>query len=287
VPTVESTRGAVTDRLGTRVRDVARAVGAGFQEQRILIEAGAIAFRCVLALITGALCVLGVLGILGLETVWTEELAPPLRESASAAAFTVIDDAVLYVLTEEQLFWATAGLALAIWQSSSVVRAVGELLNRIYEIEETRSWKRVMLSSIGLGAVLLAVITAALAAVTLAGLGVEQLLGGTTAAAIIGDVVRWALAAALLLLALALAVRGSPNIERPFRWITLGSVFVVGGWLVTSLAFGVYLTAIADYSSVFGNVATVFLLIEYLFIGSVVFLVGLLLDAVLERRNST
>jgi membrane protein len=287
MPTVESAGSAVADRLGARPGDVARDVASGFQEHRVLIEAGAVAFRCLLALITGALCLLGVLGILGLETVWTEELAPPLRENASAAAFTVIDDAVLYVLTQEQLFWATVGLAIAIWQASSVVRAVGELLNRIYAVEETRSWKRVMLSSIGLGAVLLVVITAALAAVMLAGLGVEQLLGGTTAAAILGDVVRWALAAALLLVAVSLTVRGAPNIERRFRWITLGSAFVVGGWLLTSLAFGVYLTVLADYSSVFGNVATVFLLIEYLFVSSVVFLVGLLLDAALERRTST
>lgn len=283
--TVESSREAVADRRLDRLKLAARDVGSGFQEQRVLVEAGAIAFRCLLALITAALCLLGLLGLLGLDTVWTEEVAPQLRENASPPAFTLIDDAVLYVLTQEQVFWATAGLALAVWQSSSVVRAAGELLNRIYGIEETRSWKRVMLSSIGLGAAILSVFAAALAAMTAGRVGLEQLLGGDTGATILGAVVGWGVAAALLLLAVALVVRGAPNADRPFRWVTFGSVVVIIGWLLTSLVFGLYLTLAADFSTVFGNVATVFLLVEYLFISSVVFLVGLLLDAALEQRS--
>ena len=287
MPTVESARGAVADRLGARVKQAARDVAAGFQEQRVLVEAGAIAFRCLLAVITAALCLLGLFGLFSLDSVWTEEVAPGLRGAASPPAFTLIDDAVLYVLTQEQLFWATGGLALAIWQSSSVVRAVGELLNRMYDVEETRSWKRVMLTSIGLGAAVLVIFAATLATVTAGRVGLEQVLGGGTLAGIAGAAVSWLVAAALLLLALALVVRGAPNAERRFHWITFGSALVLVGSLLTSVAFYLYLTLVADFSTVFGNVATVFLLVEYLFIASVVFLVGLLLDAALEQRSRT
>jgi membrane protein len=282
---VESARAAVTDVLRARRRGMAREVASGFQEQRVLVEAGGIAFRCLLALITAALCLLGVLGLFNLEAVWTQEVAPQLRESASPAAFTLIDETVLHILTEEQLFWATAGLALAVWQSSSVVRAAGELLNRIYDVEETRSWKRVMLSSIGLGAALLALFAAALAVVSGGRAGLEQALGGGTVATVLGAVASWAVAGALLLLAVGLVVRGAPDTERPFRWVTAGATVVVVGWLLISLAFGLYLTGAADFGSVFGNAATVFLLAEYLFFGAVIFLVGLLIDAVLEGRS--
>jgi membrane protein len=283
--TVECARGAVSGRRGAWLKHTARDVGSGFQEQRVLVEAGAIAFRSLLALITAALCLLGLFGLLNLESVWTEEVVPQLRESASPPAFNLLDDAVLYVLTEEQLFWATAGFALALWQASSVIRAAGELLNRIYGVEETRSWKRVMLTSISVGAALLVVSAAALAAITAGRVGLEQLLGGGTVAAVLGAAVSWAVAIALLLLALGLVVRGASNAERPFRWITVGSAAIVGGLFLLTLVFGLYLTVIADFSSVFGNVATVFLLIEYLFLASVLFLVGLLLDAALERRS--
>ncbi len=279
--------GVKTDLAGEQVKYALRDVASGFQAERLLVEAGAIAFRCLLALITGALCVLGLLGLFGLDAIWTGELAPRLRGSVSPPAFALIDDAVLYVLTQGQLFWATAGLALAVWQSSSVVRAAGELLNRIHDLEETRSWKRVMLTSIGLGAALFVTLVAAVATLVLGHLGVEQLLGGSALARLVGEVARWGLAAALLLLAVGLVVRGAPNSERRLRWITFGSVLVVVGWLVTSLLFGLYLTKVAEFSTVFGNLATLFLLVEYLFVGSLVFLVGLLLNAALERRKGS
>lgn len=279
--------GVKTDLAGEQVKLALRDVASGFQAERLLVEAGAIAFRCLLALITGALCVLGLLGLFGLDAIWTGELAPRLRGSVSPPAFALIDDAALYVLTRQQLFWATAGLALAVWQSSSVVRAAGELLNRIHDLEETRSWKRVMLTSIGLGAVLFVTFTAAVATVVLGHLGVEQLLGGSALATAVGEVARWGLAAVLLLIAVGLVVRGAPNSERRLRWISFGSVLVVVGWLVTSLLFGLYLTKVAEFSTVFGNLATLFLLVEYLFVGSLVFLVGLLLNAALERRSGS
>jgi membrane protein len=279
--------GVRTDLAGERVKHALRDVASGFQAERLLVEAGAIAFRCLLALITGALCVLGLLGLFGLDALWTGKLMPQFRGSVSPPAFALINDAVLYVLTQQQLFWATAGLALAVWQASSVVRAAGELLNRIHDLEETRSWKRVMLSSIGLGAALLVTFTAAVAAMVLGQLGVEQLLGSSAVATSVGEVARWSLAAALLLIAVGLVVRGAPNTERRLRWIALGSALVVVGWLVTSLLFGLYLTKAADFSTVFGNLATVFLLVEYLFVGSLIFLVGLLLNAALERRSGS
>ncbi len=136
---IASTRSAVARASVRDFREAAEDVRAGFQRYRLLVEAGAIAFRALLALLTGALCVLGLLGLLNLGALWHDELAPTLRDNASQAGFTLISDTVLYILREEQLFWVTAGFALAVWQSSSVVRAAGEILNRIYEIEETRS----------------------------------------------------------------------------------------------------------------------------------------------------
>jgi len=57
----------------------------------------------------------------------------------------------------------------------------------------------------------------------------------------------------------------------------------MGGWLVMSIGFGLYLREIADYNSVFGGLATVVVLIGYLYAAAVVFLGGVQLDA-LKRR---
>jgi len=79
-------------------RGLARGTVEEFREHQLLIAAGGIAFRVLLATVVGALFVAGLLGFFGLSEVWRSDLAPDLRASVSDASFRVIDDAVLYVL---------------------------------------------------------------------------------------------------------------------------------------------------------------------------------------------
>src|ERR687894_3173805 len=95
----------------------------GFKENDLLTYASAIAFRVFFALVPLLLFGLGLLGGLGLSEVWSSDVAPKLRESASPAAFEVIDSTVQKVLASKQLFWVTAGALIAIWEVSAAMRA--------------------------------------------------------------------------------------------------------------------------------------------------------------------
>ena len=277
-----------------RITDAARALSgreavaevvSGFREHGLLIEAGAIAFRLFLALLTGALCIIGLLGFFDLTEVWSNEVAPRIRESVSTPAFKVIDDAVLYILETQQLFWVTAGAALAVWQLSSVVRASGQLMNRIYGRQEDRPFRRELVTSIVAGALCGPLALAGIAAVRFGPLAVEAAFGPSTVSSVVGAVLGWALALLFLTLALGVVLRAGPDVERPLHWVTFGSILVVLSWIVMTLLFGLYLTELASFSSVFGHLTTVFLLAEYLFLSGVVFLGGLLVDAVVQQRS--
>lgn len=277
----------------TRIADGAKAVKgreaitevvSGFREHGLLIEAGAIAFRLFLALLTGGLCILGLLGFFDLTEVWSSEIAPRVEASVSPPAFKVIDDAVLYILASQQLFWVTAGAALAVWQLSSVVRASGQIMNRIYGRKEDRPLIQELVTSIAAGALCAPLILGAFGAVRFLPLAAEALLGSSVAASVLGGVLGVILALILLTVALGLVLRAGPDVERPLHWVTFGSVLVVIGWALMTLAFFLYLTELASFSSVFGHLTTVFLLAEYLFLSGVVFLGGLLVDSVVQER---
>jgi len=92
-------------------------------------------------------------------------------------------------------------------------------------------------------------------------------------------VVRWAVAGALLLLAVAVLLHFSPERHQPLHWVTFGSVLIMACWLAMSLCFGIYLREIADYNSIFGGLATIVVLIAYLYMSAVVFLGGVQADA--------
>ena len=63
-----------------------------------------------------------------------------------------------------------------------------------------------------------------------------------------------------------------------------GSIVVVTAWVGTSLVFGLYLTSIADYGSIFGALATVVVALTYLYLASSAVLVGAQVDALVRER---
>ena len=264
-------------------RALAAEVVKGFRQHDLLVEASAISFRVLLAVIPSLLFLFGMLGFLGLDDVWRNDIAPDVRDAVSSAAYTLIDDAVTYALTQKQLFWASIGAAIAVWEISGIVRAVAKILNRIYGVEEKRSFRELFTTSYLTGAGVGLCLLGAIAAVRLGPLAFDALFGSGLVVEIIAFVCRWAVAVVLLLVAVGLIVRTAPAIERPLYQVSFGAILVVGGWILATAIFGLYLTQIANYGSIFGNLATIFVVIEYLFLASIVMISGMLLDWIVER----
>jgi membrane protein len=256
---------------------------AAWGEHDILTFASAISFQVAFALIPLTLCVLGVLGSVDLQPVWSSDIAPDVRSSVSPDVFRVIDETVRNVLERKQLFWATAGAAIAVWEVSGAMRGVMDVLDRIYEAPRPRPfWSRVRVS-IGLSVVASLLLICAAAVVRFGPRLVEALLGEGVVR-VLGSLVSWLLALALMSAVVALVARVAPTRDRPARWVTAGTAIVVGGWTLMSLVFGWYLTSVADYGSIFGNLATVVVVFEYLYLSAIVFLTGLLFDSKLRDR---
>jgi membrane protein len=269
-----------TTATAPRARAGLRRYVDAYVENDLLTYASAISFQILSAIVPFLLFAFGMLGFLHLEGVWSEDLAPDVKLAVSPTAFAFVDDTIRRALTEKQVFWVTAGFAIALWEVSGAVRAVMGALNRTYGIETQRSWGRRM----GLSTVLaLAVGACWLAAIAVVVLG--PLLHGDAPGplAALLFLVRWGVAGTLLLIAVALLLHYSPERRRPLHWVTFGSVLIMAGWLAMSLGFGVYLREIADYNSIFGGLATVVVLIAYLYASALVFLGGVQLDALVRR----
>lgn len=260
--------------LATSLRDLVGGVVRAVMDNGLLTYASAIAFQLLFATIPLLLFAFGLLGGLGLDETWTEDLAPDVRDSTSAPAFAVIDDTVRRVLGERQGFWMTIGAVIAIWKMSSGMRAVMGALDRIYGCEDDRSWARQVVVSIALGLAVGALVLLA-AAVAIA---LPLLLGGPL------SLLRFPVAVLPLLAAIYVLVHFAPARPRPFKWVSFGSLLAVAAWLGTSALFGWYVTSIADYGSVFGALTVVIVALEYLFLAAMAFLVGVQVDSLARDR---
>jgi len=270
---VRSDAGPLARLRRLHLRRTVKAVLDAFSEHDLLTYASAISFQTFFALIPLTLTALGLLGAFSLENVWNDELAPDLRPEVSGAVFEVIDSTVRKIFANRQLFWATLGALLTLWEVSGAMRAVMTVLNRIYRTDRERSWIKRYGVSFALSAV-------TIVAVLLAGL---ILVAGRAIDGFVVGVLRWPLAAVPLLLALAAVVHWAPSEQRPLRWVTYGTALVVVAWLGMTAGFGFYLQAIADYGSIFGNLATLIVTLEYLYLTAIVFLAGLTVDSITEE----
>ena len=261
---------------GPRIRAKLRRFVDDFVANDLLTYASAISFQILSSIVPFLLFGFGLLGFLHLADVWSEDLAPDLKAAVSPEAFAFLDGTIRRTLTDRQVFWVTAGFLVALWEVSGAVRAVMGALNRTYGIETRRSWRRRMAVSTALALAVGACWLAAIAAVVLSPVVYGDVEGMV---AVLLFVARWAVAGALLLLAVAVLLHYAPERRSPLDWVTFGAVLIMAGWLLMSLGFGVYLRYIADYNSIFGGLATVVVLIAYLYGSAVVFLGGVQVDA--------
>jgi membrane protein len=266
-------------------RETGAEVLGAFRRHALLIAAGGIALRVFLAMVTGLLFTLGLLGFFGLEEVWRQDIAPELKGSVSAPVFEVLNTAVTEVLRSKDLFWTTLGAAFAVWQISGVVRAVGQTLNRIDGEEEHRSLGREVLVSVVAAAAVAALLIAVMAIVRLGPFPLEDLLGDGAFASVASFLIRWILAAAILLVVVEIVVRAGVTGGRSLPWISVGPLLTVSGWVALTLAFGLYLNVLADLGDVYWALLTIFMLAEYLYAAAVVFLAGLVIDRLVRERS--
>lgn len=268
--------------LGARTRELARALLDGFKRHDLLTYSSAISFQILTAIIPFALFVLAVAGLLHLDSVWRDHLEPEIQANVSAAVFAVISNSVNKVFVGRQWLWATVGGALALWQVSGAVRAVMGALGRIYGGPPERPLLKRYSVSFALSVEVGACFILATLCLLLAPFFSPAHSG--VAWDVFAFVVRWALAAGLLLLAVGLLVRHAPATYQPLPWVSLGAAIVVGLWVIVSLVFNFYLTTIASYESAFGSLAAVIVAMAYLYISTTAFLFGAQLDAIIRAQ---
>src|ERR1700721_2614156 len=95
--------------VGLRARELWRALLDGFKQHDLLTYSSAISLQILTAVVPFALSVLALAGLLHLDGVWRNHVAPEIRTHVSTAVFSVVSSAVNNVFSGRQLFWATFG----------------------------------------------------------------------------------------------------------------------------------------------------------------------------------
>ena len=263
---------------------LAREVFDAFREHGLLLYAAAIAFRGGLASIPLALFTVGVLGFVGLSDIYLRDVAPVISTQMSPPAYTIVNDTITQVLTEGKVYWVTIGLLLTVWTVSSIVHAVMNALNAVYETKEERPFLERERNALLLAVAIIVLLLATVAVVQGGPILIKSILGEGVAGVLLGSVISWLLGLVLLLVLVGLLLRTGPDRSRPLGWVSFGAVLVVVSWMLMSVGFAIYVTSIANYESVFGALATAFIALQYLQLCAIVFLGGVQIDSIVRKK---
>jgi membrane protein len=269
-------------------KDIVLRIYHGISEDRIVSIAAGVTFFVLLALFPGIAGLVALYGLYADAPSITQHLAA-ITGILPEGGVQIIRDQIerLTAQPSQRLGWATiAGLGVSLWSANAGMKAMFDALNVVYHEKEKRGFFRLNAISLTftLGAMLFVLM--ALASMTVLPLLLNY-LGLSRATELLVRVGRWPILFVVVNFAIALIYRFGPSRDKPqWRWITPGSIFAAVGWLGASLLFSWYAENFGSYNETYGSLGAVIGFMTWLWISTIVILVGAKLNAETEHQTT-
>lgn len=260
------------------------------RRDRVVVAAGAFAYRWFLSLFPMVIALLASAAVLGISHHLVVKLVQGVTTALPAGAAGVLTTAIDAASRPGGGgSWSTvivAGL-VALWSATSGMVIVEEALDMAYEIGSDRSFvqKRLLALPLLVASALLGGAASALVVfgpqIGSAIHGSVPVAGGVFAA--LWTALRWIVALLLVGLLFSFLYWLAPNQRTRWRWVSPGAVLGTVLWAAISWAFSFYTTSFDSYAKTYGAFAGVAVLIFWLFLTGVAILVGAEINAAFER----
>lgn len=196
-----------------------------------------------------------------------------------------IDD---LVYSSSQSLLSIAAIA-GLWTASSGLTPVIRAINKAYDYEETRSYFKLKFISIVFTIALLALLL--LVIITLVfgevlGKKVFDFFGMEDLFLTIWNFIRFIAPILFMIYIFALLYKFSPCVEKRknirLKNTLPGAIFTTIGWIITSSGFSYYVSNFGKYSTTYGSVGGVIVLLVWLYISSIIIILGGEVNAAIE-----
>jgi membrane protein len=273
-------------------KDVLWRVWGEVSDANLFLVAGGVTYAILLALFPGLAALISIYG-LAFDASQVEKQINALAGVLPAETLQLLSEEVHTLVETSQGALgvsAVVGLLIALWTASRGMSGLITALDIAYEERERRSFLKFNLIALLLtvGLLLGGLVVIALVAVLPA---VLQFLAVGTTAKWLGLVVQWPLLIVVVMLGLAVLYRYAPDRDEPqWRWVSPGAIVATLLWVVASIGFTLYVANFNSYNKTYGSLGGVIVLLTWLYMSSLVVLLGAVINAQSEkqtRRDST
>ncbi len=226
--------------------------------------------------------------LIGHSSIRSEEVLIALSTILPKDIMKLITGTVVDVVETRRSDLLSISMVTTIWTASNGFNAVIRGLNRAYDEKEKRPYWKVQLTALLCTIGLVIIIIIALALLVFGELGVRLLvkkLNFAPSVEFIIDLGRYASGLIVMILVFTAVYRYTPSKRLNWHETIPGAVFTTAGWTLVSIGFSYYVNNFGSYSKIYGSIGAVIALMSWLFISSVIVLIGGEINATIAYRK--
>ena len=263
--------------LGYRPKELIRKTASETIEDNVLGIAAQVAYNFFFSLFPLILFLAPLLSLLGDKRQIVSDLMARLSQIVPADAFGLLSKVVIdIVFAKNAPGLISLGALLAAWSGSNIFTTFMGALDTAYNVKDERPWWNQRLIALGV-LVGWALIVTAVTAILLAGDNfvnyAQTQLGMGSAALDVWNVLQFPLAILLLVAFFYLMYWALPYVKQDKKQILVGSIVAAVLFVLATLIFRVYVQHFPP-NRTYGTVGAVMVLLTWMYVVSVVILVG-------------
>ncbi|GAA0179359.1 YihY/virulence factor BrkB family protein [Clostridium sediminicola] len=250
----------------------------------ILALSSQLAYGLLLSFFPFLIFLLTILGYIPLDS---SEVLHGLKAILPQNAYELITTTIVEIFDSKNGDLLSFSLIITIWTASTGLGAVRRGLNKAYNVDEKRSFIEVKLASIisTFGLSFMIIFAFFLLVIgNIIGLKLTLWLRLSVRFNLFWNLMRYFLALVSMILIFAVIYKVTPTTKLDFEDVFPGAVFATLGWLISSLFFSYYVDNFSNYSRIYGGIATVVVLMIWLYISSLVILIGGEINSIISKR---
>ena len=268
-------------------KDVLVRVYADIDTNHIVSMAAGVTFYSILALFPAMAALVAVYGLFADPAAIGTHL-DTLSDVLPGGGVQIVGDELKRLTSQPRGTLGVAfavGLATALWSANAGMKGLFDALNLVYEVPEKRSFLRLNAVSLAFTAATIGFVLLALAAMVVMPLAFDY-IGITSFAETAFRWLRWPGLLIALMLWLAVLYRfGASRTNAVWRWVTWGSAVAAILWLIASALFTWYAANFGSYDKTYGSLGAVIGFMVWMWISTIVVLLGAAIDSELEKAE--
>ncbi|WP_373601110.1 YihY/virulence factor BrkB family protein [Paraclostridium bifermentans] len=204
------------------------------------------------------------------------------------SAFAMIESIITSAISEKSISLTVMSFAFTLWSSSRAVRVFIKGINKSYNLNETRSFLKLLLVSFYFTIELIVLIVSSMVFLLYGekvGYLIFKFVGLSKIFIPIWNLIRYSFVIAITIWIVTSLFRYGPNKKITIIEAMPGAVLSIFGWILVSVVFSFYTNNFSNYQVIYGSIGGIIALLTWFYLSSWIMLLGCEINAYIYYKQ--